>query len=467
MKRKLLGLMMAVVAALPVFVNAEGNSVKIGTTEYPTLKEAVEAAPTCAEESCKTTITVVADHTTAGIKFTEGKYIEIDLGGFTVSFKEPTVGSKGTETQDMQILKNSTITFKNGKFVSSNTASSKMFIQNYANLTLKDVEIDATNELSQYALSNNSGTVSIEGKTSIKSNAVAFDVYGYYAGGYPSGPQVTVDTTGTIEGTIEVAKDSGTATRELSLVIKNINHIGELSIQDGLEDNVTVENGSYTDKNIASAITPAEGSEVYEVVTAEGEIKYIVAEETEVEEGYFGLGFDKEGFEEVFRSNDDYKEVMGLIEEKLAQKYNAAIYYEMIYGGLLDGNLITDETLVKTELDEAVKVTLDIPETIEKVKDGYTRKYVVIRVHENKDGKYETTVLDAKDNEDGTVTFETDRFSTYVLAYEDVKEEEVKTQEIDEGPGTFDGISLYMIVAIASLIGIGGLAVYTKKAKNY
>lgn len=248
MKKKVLGLMMATLAMLPVFVNAEEGSVKIGDKTYATLKEAVEAVEVCETNSCETTtITVLEDHETSGIKFESGKYLSIDLGGYTVTFVEPTVGSAGTETNDMQLLKDSEITFQNGTLVSSDTENSKIFIQNYADLTLKDVEIIATNELNQYAVSNNSGEVSIEGTTSIEATNVAFDVYGWYTS-YQDGPQVTVDTTGTIDGDIEVTADSATTTKELSLVVKNINHVGEIYIQEGLEGNVTIEAGSYTDQ---------------------------------------------------------------------------------------------------------------------------------------------------------------------------------------------------------------------------
>lgn len=445
--------MTAVVAALPVFVNAEEGSVKIGETLYPTLKEAVEAVEVCTEEPCETTtINVLKNHETSGIQFASGKYLVIDLAGYTITFKGPTVGSKGTETIDMQILKNSTIVFKNGTFVSSSTEKSKMFIQNYANLTLKDVTIIAMNELNQYAVSNNNGNVSIEGTTSIKAKNVAFDVYGYYAGGYPNGPQVTVNTTGTIEGKIEVAADKGTPTKELSLVIKNINHIGEISIQEGLEDNVTIEDGIYTDNKAVELVTPVEGSKVYEVGSADGSTKYIVASETELKEGYFGLEFKEESIEDIYE-----EEIVTLIKSALAEKYNAASYHELFYGNILEENLVLDS--IKSELDKAVEVTLNIPTTLEKAKDGFTRKYVVIRIHENQNGEYETSILNAKDNGDGTVTFETDKFSTYVLAYEDVKD--------TTNPKTLDGISLYMMIASVSVIGLASLIVYAKKAKSY
>lgn len=465
MKRKILGLMMAIVAALPVFVNAEEGSVKIGETIYPTLKEAVEAVEVCTEEPCETTtITVLKSHESSGIKFASGKYLEIDLGGFTVTFKEPTIGSKGTETQDIQILKNSEITFKNGKLVSSDTESSKMFIQNYADLTLKNVEIDATNELNQYALSNNSGTVSMEGTTSIKATKVAFDVYGWYTY-YKNGPQVTVNTTGTIEGTIEVTADSATPTTALSLVIKNMNHVGEIYIQEGLESNVIIKAGSYTDENAAAIVTPAEGSVVYPVRTEEG-LKYVVATEDDVvsapyeAEEALNAKEVEEALAELEKSEvDEAKELAAAIKKALEGKVTVSAH-SIFYGKFLGENIISGEETNQPKEGEKVAVTLNVPETLEKVKDGFNRKYSVIRIHYNEEtDKYEVDVLEAKANEDGTVTFETDKFSTYFLAYEDVK--------AATNPDTFDGISLYMIIASVSLIGLVSLITYVKKAKSY
>ena len=457
MKKKFFGLLVALVVMMPCLANAEEaeNLVKIGETSYATLKDAVDAVEVCEDfATCEvTTINVLGDTETSGIVFLSGKKIIIDLGGFTVTFKEPTVGSKGTETQDMQILKNSTITFQNGKMVSSNSASSKMFIQNYANLTLKDVEIDATNEQNLYAVSNNSGDVSIEGTTSIKAKRVAFDVCGYST--YTIGPKVVVDTTGTIEGTIEVTKDATAANeRALSLVIKNINHVGEISIQEGLEENVIIEKGAFTDEVATELAQPVEGEEVYEVLTLEGEYKVVIAEENDVEEGYFGLGFTEEGFEEVFGSEVDYETVVGLIDEKLADQYKAAIYYELVYGDLVNDSFVLGTEVTET-LEKSIEVALDIPETIEKLKEGYTRTYKVIRIHYNEEtDKYEADLLPAKEK-DGKVIFETDRFSTYVLAYEDAAG--------TTNPPTFDGISLYMIVAVLSFVGLLGVGLFAKK----
>ena len=65
------------------------------------------------------------------------------------------------------------------------------------------------------------------------------------------------------------------------------------------------------------------------------------------------------------------------------------------------------------ELDKEVIFTVAIPEDL--MKEG--RTFYVIRVHDGKAEKLETV-----ENEDGTLTFKTDKFSTYALAYEDAQE---------------------------------------------
>lgn len=76
-------------------------------------------------------------------------------------------------------------------------------------------------------------------------------------------------------------------------------------------------------------------------------------------------------------------------------------------GGEILGNL--------TALKEPIKLKIAIPENLK----ADSRKFFVVRLH---NGKVEK--LDSVMNEDGTLTFSTDKFSTYALAYEDTVEVE-------------------------------------------
>ena len=125
------------------------------------------------------------------------------------------------------------------------------------------------------------------------------------------------------------------------------------------------------------------------------------------------------------------------------------------------------------------------------MKEG--RTFYVIRVH---DGKAEK--LDTVENEDGTLTFKTDKFSTYALAYEDAQEstttpiqpgqpqDDIKgetvvtpdnnqqvtntqnTQETAKEPKTGDtsNIALYGAMALISLGLVGAIVLKKKVSKK-
>lgn len=229
---------------LSIMVNAsEENAVKIGEKEYASLAEALKDVPT---DGSQTTITLLKDVDDGnGFIVNAGQNIVIDFAGFTYD-ASTTVGSAGTETNGSQLLKGSTVTMKNGKLTST---KAKILIQNYCDLTLQDMIIDGTKAPDcSYVLSNNNGKVNIIGNTSILGNDNAFDMCWAPNNGYPDGTQITVDTTGTIQGNIELGLWGEYAEDVKStLNIKNVNHIGKFNITDErLTKQLTIEGGSFT-----------------------------------------------------------------------------------------------------------------------------------------------------------------------------------------------------------------------------
>ena len=98
-----------------------------------------------------------------------------------------------------------------------------------------------------------------------------------------------------------------------------------------------------------------------------------------------------------------------VIEDYIDEKTNIAQYID-ISVVIKANNQVIGEV---NELNKEVTFTVAIPEDL--MKEG--RTFYVIRVH---DGKVEK--LNTVENEDGTLTFKTDKFSTYALAYEDAQE---------------------------------------------
>lgn len=180
--------------------------------QYPTLAAAYEAV----EEDDE--IKLLRDATGAGLVVK--KSVTFDFGGHTYTVVDPTVGSAGTETNGFQLLRESgAVIMKNGT-LKVGTNSCKILIQNYANLTLTDMTVDGTGSSAMlYVLSNNCGNTVLNGSTGITapSGAVAFDVY-VFSDYTP--PTVTVYTTGTITGKIEVGATSARSDEGGKLIIK-------------------------------------------------------------------------------------------------------------------------------------------------------------------------------------------------------------------------------------------------------
>ena len=120
------------------------------------------------------------------------------------------------------------------------------------------------------------------------------------------------------------------------------------------------------------------------------------------------------------------------------------------------------------KLSKEMTFTIAIPEDL--VKEG--RAFVVLRMHED-----ETTVLETTMNSDGTLSFKTDRFSTYALAYIDAPAEEVTDDEgttnvdlpddsttTDEEGGNYTAfIIIGLIIVIIAALFIIFLAMKRKK----
>lgn len=138
---------------------------------------------------------------------------------------------------------------------------------------------------------------------------------------------------------------------------------------------------------------------------------------------------------------------------------------EMEIVSVLDINIFkilgVDETQI-TELEKPLTLTIKIPEAFRKS----NRSFYIIRVH---DGKID--ILKDLDDDPDTVTFETDKFSVYTLAYENAttstKNEETTTETVtteaattenttgkDVTPSTGDNFGMAAIIMLMSIFGI-------------
>lgn len=171
-------------------------------------------------------------------------------------------------------------------------------------------------------------------------------------------------------------------------------------------------------------------------------------------------GIDEETFDKVKEAIADGKIVTtelttaelkaSEVKKEVKEKVDATIKSNEKVLGYFDVNILLNaegETLGNvTLLENEIKVVLDTKELIAslpEVKKGMIREYKVIRIHGD-----ETKVLDATLNEDGTISFVTDKFSDYIVTYSDI-----------ENPATGDTVIVSAILLFASLIGLGLIAI--------
>ena len=106
-----------------------------------------------------------------------------------------------------------------------------------------------------------------------------------------------------------------------------------------------------------------------------------------------------------------------IIAEKMSEDSVVGMYLDINLYKKVNSNenntQITETQITETQKD--INLSIDIPENLINEHEGVTRSYQLIRVH---DGVAET--LDAQyDAETKSLTFNTDRFSTYALGYKD------------------------------------------------
>lgn len=201
----------------------------------------------------------------------------------------------------------------------------------------------------------------------------------------------------------------------------------------GQDNSVTEINGGIFNLAASAKVTNVEKQEsVKEFTTQTGEV--IVAKEEDLKNVVDISDVKKEDL-----SADEIK----LIEEAIKDKYTIVGFYNIDLFKGLNKDLLVSQL---TETKEAVTITVKVPSDIKAVAEGYKRTYYVIRVHNGK-----TDVLDATLNDDGTVSFKTDKFSTYTLAYVDAKEE--KKAEV-KNPNTADNGLLYIVLSGLGLVSI-------------
>ena len=244
--------------------------------------------------------------------------------------------------------------------------------------------------------------------------------------------------------------------------------------------------------------TAVEIKPVFEAYTQDTEVADEVADKKEVEEMLIETLKENPEFAEILKdtnvkvevevndvSRNVSEEITKKMEETLDSKAEDAKFVKYLEIAILVKNKDENKLLdTISNVKKEIKFTVAIPEDIPEVEEGYIRTYYIVRHHEE-DGKVTVDTLDATIVKDGKfIEFASDKFSTFALAYSDVKNEEEeekkgddsinapeedKKDEVEEDkkdevikenkndkdvPQTGDNVIIYVILAVVSMAGI-------------
>lgn len=241
----------------------------------------------------------------------------------------------------------------------------------------------------------------------------------------------------------------------------------EISGVDGLKD-VAEYAYQFIMPNKDIVLTP-----VFEKITTEAEVPSEVANEKEVEEMLIETLKENKELAEIIKDKNveikvevKEKEVTSSEKEKIesaASKEVAdikvtnyidiSIYVKDADNGKNLGNLET--------VKEAITFTVPVPEDLPELAEGFRRIFYIVREHDG-----DIDVWEVKES-DGKLSFESDKFSTYAIAYKDVensgegtaesKPEDNKTENkptTPDVPQTGDNVVIFAILAIVAIAGI-------------
>ena len=137
------------------------------------------------------------------------------------------------------------------------------------------------------------------------------------------------------------------------------------------------------------------------------------------------------------------------VKEKLSSDEKIATYFDIDVVVKIDG--VSSGNV--TELGDKIAITVPVPSNLPKVEDGYTRQFTVYRVHDGVAQELETSLSGDE------ITFSSDKFSTYALAYKDSKNETKSTSSNattgtkSSNPKTGDSIVIYIAIFVIATFG--------------
>lgn len=108
-----------------------------------------------------------------------------------------------------------------------------------------------------------------------------------------------------------------------------------------------------------------------------------------------------------------------------------------------------NETRPISELSQALEVKINIPQHLK----ADNREFYILRLHTKEDGSQDFAQLPDEDENPDTITFSTDRFSSYAIAYIDWPENKTEDSDVEDDTVRDNGV-VYVVVIMAVAIAV-------------
>ncbi len=215
-----------------------------------------------------------------------------------------------------------------------------------------------------------------------------------------------------------------------------------------------------TSSNVETIV--GEGAPKTDIDLPFDELKKLIFTDEELEQIAQGI-FAKVVLTVDKKDSLDDKEA-SLISQKIEQ-LNKEISSQYKIGLILDFNLFKVLGNNETQLSETrglIPITVTLPETLIPSDSNVVRKYKVLRIHDN---EVEELPVKAFNIQNRTITFETDKFSTYVIVYEDEALNEVSKDPSSE-TGDLSNTGMMAAMMATSFAGMVGAAYVLNRKKK-
>ena len=166
----------------------------------------------------------------------------------------------------------------------------------------------------------------------------------------------------------------------------------------------------------------------------------------------------------ILKLEDTTVEVDTAEKEEIAKELKDEKFEGKKLGTFLDINLIKKIGDTETKITNTtglIKLAFEIPAGLRNTDAAINRTYTIVRNHE---GKVEFLKAEF-DKATNQLTFETDKFSTYAVIYEDTAVTSEETPAVPEAPATGDTTNAIPFIVLL-LVGIGALVIANKKKFN-